>query len=237
MDATLVTLNQSKSTVNEAYRTLQSNVSFSSTDQKLKTLTVTSPGVSEGKSTTSANLAITYSQTGQRVLLVDCDLRCPRIHHLFHLSNQQGLTNLLCLKQELDELKQSVRANLDVLTAGPLPPNPVEVLNSQGMKQFIETIGELYDIVIFDTPPVGILTDAALIAAHTDGTLLVVASGKSEIDLLKLAKEQLTHAKANLIGAVMTMVPIQYKNYYRYYEHYGLETKSKRRFRLWRKKR
>lgn len=237
MDATLVTLNQSKSTVNEAYRILQSNVSFSSTDQNLKTLTITSPGISEGKSTTSANLAITYSQTGQRVLLVDCDLRCPRIHHLFSLSNQQGLTNLLCLKQELDELKQSVRANLDVLTAGPLPPNPVEVLNSQGMKQFIETIRELYDIVIFDTPPVGILTDAALIGTHTDGTLLVVASGKSEIDLLKLAKEQLNHAKANLIGAVMTMVPIQSKNYYRYYEHYGLEPKSKRRFRIWRKKR
>lgn len=237
MDSTLVTLNQSKSTVNEAYRILQSNVSFSSTAQKLKTLTITSPGISEGKSTTSSNLAITYSQTGQRVLLVDCDLRCPRIHRLFHLSNQQGLTNLLCLKQELDELKQRVQANLDVLTAGPLPSNPVEALNSQEMKQFIETIREKYDIIIFDTPPVGILTDAALIAAHTDGTLLVVASGKSEVDLLKLAKEQLNHAKANLIGAVMTMVPIQSKNYYRYYEHYGLETKSKRRFRLWRKKR
>ena len=237
MDATLVTLNQSKSTVNEAYRTLQSNVSFSSVDQTLKTLTVTSPGVSEGKSTTSANLAITYSQTGQKVLLVDCDLRCPRIHHLFQLGNQKGLTNLLCLKQELEEVKQRVQDNLDVLTTGPLPPNPVELLNSQGMKQFIEATREKYDIIIFDTPPVGILTDAALIASQTDGALLVVASGKSEIDLLKQAKEQLNHAKANLIGAVMTMVPMQSKNYYRYYEHYGLDTKPKRRFRLWRKKR
>lgn len=133
MDNALITVHQPKSPITEAYRTLETNLNFSSLDQEVKTLTITSPGISEGKSTTSANLAMTFSQTGKKTLLVDCDLRCPRLHQLFELPNSQGLSHVLCLKESLDEVKQCVNEHLDVLTTGPLPPNPVEFLSSKGM--------------------------------------------------------------------------------------------------------
>lgn len=113
-----------------------------------------------------------------------------------------------------------------MLTTGPLPPNPVEFLSSKGMQAFIKEVREQYDRIIFDTPPVGILTDAALVSAHTDGTLLVVASGKSDIELTLKSKENLKNVKANLLGVVMTMMPVTSKQYYHYYHSYGLEVKS-----------
>ena len=237
IDPALITLTNPKSPITEAYRTLQTNLDFSSLDEPIKSITITSPGVSEGKSTTSANLALTYAQSGKRVLLVDCDLRCPRIHYLFQLSNQQGLSNILCLKKPFEEIRQSINEQLDVLTTGPLPPNPIEFLNSKGLKNFIQQVSTMYDRVIFDTPPVGILTDAALIGSQTDGTLLVVATGKSEIELTKKAKENLLNVKANLLGTVMTMVKMTNKQGY-YYSHYGMEEiKSKQRLKLWGRKR
>ena len=233
MDNALITVHQPKSPITEAYRTLETNLNFSSLDQEVKTLTITSPGISEGKSTTSANLAMTFSQTGKKTLLVDCDLRCPRLHQLFELPNSQGLSHVLCLKESLDEVKQCVNEHLDVLTTGPLPPNPVEFLSSKGMQAFIKEVREQYDRIIFDTPPVGILTDAALVSAHTDGTLLVVASGKSDIELTLKSKENLKNVKANLLGVVMTMMPVTSKQYYHYYHSYGLEVKKpKRRFNV-----
>ena len=231
MDNALITVHQPKSPITEAYRTLETNLNFSSLDREMKTLTITSPGISEGKSTTSANLGMTFSQTGKKTLLVDCDLRCPRLHQLFELSNVKGLSQVLCLKESFDEIKQSINEHLDVLTTGPLPPNPVEFLNSKGMQTFIQEVREQYDRIIFDTPPVGILTDAALVSAHTDGTLLVVATGKSDIELTLKSKENLNNVKANLLGVVMTMMPIQSKQYYHYYHSYGLDVKkTKRRF-------
>lgn len=236
-NSSLITLTNQKSPITEAYRTLQTNLDFSSLDEAIKSITITSPGVSEGKSTTSANLALTYAQSGKSVLLVDCDLRCPRIHYLFQLSNQQGLSNILCLKKPFEEIRQPINEQLDVLTTGPLPPNPIEFLNSKGLKNFIQQVSAIYDRVIFDTPPVGILTDAALIGSQTDGTLLVVAAGKSEIELTKKAKENLLNVKANLLGTVMTMVKTTNKQGY-YYSHYGMEDiKSKRRLKLWGRKR
>lgn len=237
IEPTLITLVNPKSPITEAYRTLQTNLDFSSSDEPIKSLTITSPGVSEGKSTTSANLALTYAQSGKKVLLVDCDLRCPRLHHLFQLSNQRGLSNILCLKEPLEDIKQVVNEHLDVLTTGPLPPNPVEFLNSNGLKEFIKQMRASYDMVIFDTPPVGILTDAALIAAETDGTLLVVATSKTDIELTKKSKEYLTNVKARLLGTVMTMVPVSNQEYYHYYSHYGMdELKPKRRLKWWGRK-
>ena len=231
MDNALITVHQPKSPITEAYRTLETNLNFSSLDREMKTLTITSPGISEGKSTTSANLGMTFSQTGKKTLLVDCDLRCPRLHQLFELSNVKGLSQVLCLKESFDEIKQSINEHLDVLTTGPLPPNPVEFLNSKGMQTFIQEVREQYDRIIFDTPPVGILTDAAIVGAHTDGTLLVVATGKSDIELTLKSKENLNNVKANLLGVVMTMMPIQSKQYYHYYHSYGLDVKKpKRRF-------
>ena len=231
MDNALITVHQPKSPITEAYRTLETNLNFSSLDREMKTLTITSPGISEGKSTTSANLGMTFSQTGKKTLLVDCDLRCPRLHQLFELPNVKGLSQVLCLKESLDEMKQSINEHLDVLTTGPLPPNPVEFLNSKGMQSFIQEVREQYDRIIFDTPPVGILTDAAIVSAHTDGTLLVVATGKSDIELTLKSKENLNNVKANLLGVVMTMMPIQSKQYYHYYHRYGLDVKkTKRRF-------
>ena len=222
-----------KSPIAEAYRSLQTNIQFSSTDHQVKLICITSPGASEGKSTTCANLALTYAQMSQRVLLIDADLRCPTQHKLFGLSNGKGLSHMISMKEELDDNIHIINDTLHVLTTGILPPNPVELISSQSMRQFLKDIRERYDMVIIDTPPVGILTDASLLAAQCDGTLFVVASRKSSIDLTQKAYENLKFVGAKLIGSVMTMLPIENKNYSYYYQIYEEEASAKKTRKKW----
>lgn len=218
-----------KSPATEAYRTLHTNIEFSGLDESIRTLTITSPGPSEGKSTTSVNLAITYAQTGKRVLLVDADLRRPKLHKFFKITNSRGLTNAVASRMELSEVVQSVKENLSVLTTGPIPPNSVELLSSRAMNLLFEKVKANYDIVIYDTPPVGVVTDAALLATKTDGTLLVIASGKTQIELTKQAKSHLEKVNARLLGAIITMFPVDEANYLGYgYYNYTEEVSIKR---------
>lgn len=225
----IISLINLKSPVTEAYRTLLTNIEYSSVDKQIQMIAVTSSAPSEGKTTTATNLAVAYSETGKNVLLVDCDLRKPRLHEVFNTSNLIGLTSVLASKSSLNDTVKPVKDGLSILTSGPIPPNPVELIRSNMMEQLINTLRDLFDVVIFDTPPVGLVTDAAIISSKLDGVVLVVASGKSQIEATLRAKENLQNVNANLLGAVVTMIPIDTRGY-QYYT-YGEEeqTKKKRR--------
>lgn len=225
----IISLINPKSPVTEAYRTLLTNIEYSSVDKQIQMIAVTSSAPSEGKTTTATNLAVAYSETGKNVLLVDCDLRKPRLHKVFNTSNLIGLTSVLASKSSLNDTVKPVKDGLSILTSGPIPPNPVELIRSNMMEQLINTLRDLFDVVIFDTPPVGLVTDAAIISSKLDGVVLVVASGKSQIEATLRAKENLQNVNANLLGAVVTMIPIDTPGY-QYYT-YGEEeqTKKKRR--------
>lgn len=214
----LITKLNPKSPVSEQYRTIRTNIQFSAIDEEIRTLMVTSSGPGEGKSTTTANLAIVFAQQGKRVLLIDADMRKPTVHYTFGMSNAYGLTNVLTRQMEMKEaVKNSDVPSLDVLTSGPIPPNPSELLNSRGMKEFFEIAKEKYDMVVFDTPPVLAVTDAQVLANQCDGTVLVVGSGKTEVESAQKTKELLIAAKAKLLGVVLNRKKMESKDNYYYY--------------------
>ena len=207
-----------KSSTAEQYRTIRTNIQFSSIDKEIRTIMVTSASPAEGKSTTTANLAVVFAQQGKRVLLVDADLRKPTAHYTFGMNNVFGLTNVLTKQTELNEaIKQSKEDKLDILTSGPIPPNPAELLSSRAMEEFLKKAKELYDVVIFDTPPVLAVTDAQVLANKCDGTVLVVSSGKTEKESAQKTKELLTNAQTKILGVVLNNKKMDSNDYYYYY--------------------
>lgn len=179
---------------------------------------VTSATPQEGKSTVSANLAVVMAQSGKKTLFVDADLRKPTVHYTFSLQNREGLTNLLVANSEMNQLVQkSDVENLFVLTSGPIPPNPAELLGSKIMGRFVKECMTQYDIVIFDTPPVIPVADAQILASQVDGVLLVVNSGKTKQDLAYKAKNLLDKVNANILGTVLNNRKVSDTNYYYYY--------------------
>lgn len=200
----LITLIDPSSPISEQYRTIRTNIQFaSSTDRQIKTIVVTSSGPGEGKSTTSANLAVVFAKSGQRVLLVDSDMRNPTVYKTFNLMNATGLSTVLSTSTSvLEAAQKTVIDNLFVLTSGPKPPNPSELLGSGRMNQVIEEGKNLYDVVIFDMPPVVAVTDAQIMASKADGTLLVVRENVSRKESLSKAKELLNMVQAHILGVV-----------------------------------
>lgn len=231
----LVTITHPKSPIAEAYRTLRTNIQFSSFDKSVKTVTVTSSGPGEGKSTVASNLAVVTAQSGKKTLLIDCDQRRSRLHKVFGLSNMVGLSNMLAGEVAFpDVVQQTEIDNLYILTAGTRPPNPSELLASEKMKSFIHTMREEFDYVIMDTPPVLIVTDAQLLADYTDGYLLVVSSGAVDRNAAAKSKELLENVNAKLLGVVLNNLEISEKGYYGYYYHYyygtdGQKVKARKR--------
>jgi capsular exopolysaccharide synthesis family protein len=214
----LITHNNPKSPISEQYRTIRTNIQFASIDKELKTLMVTSSGPGEGKSTTVANLAVVLAQQGKRVLLIDGDLRKPTVHYTFKVSNIYGLTNVLTRQTKLQDAIVSTKIpDVDVLPSGPVPPNPSEIIHSKSMNHLIEEASSMYDYVLFDTPPIMAVTDAQLLAHRVDGVILVVSSGKTEIEGAVKAKELLNHANAKIIGTVLNAKEMRNENYYYYY--------------------
>ncbi|MCD7034593.1 CpsD/CapB family tyrosine-protein kinase [Metabacillus sp. GX 13764] len=211
-------MTQPKSPVAEQYRTIRTNIQFTNVDSDLSTIVVTSSGPGEGKSTTVANLAVVFAQQGKRVLLIDADLRKPTAHYTFATENHTGLTNVLTRQTELREAVHLTKQNnLDLLSSGPIPPNPSELLASKNMKALIEEAKQMYELVIFDSPPILAVTDAQVLANLVDGVVLVVSSGKTEIEGAKKAKEQLQNANAKLLGAVLNNKKQEDASYYYYY--------------------
>jgi len=206
----LVTVSSPRSPVSEAYRTLRTNLQFVSLDKPLRSLLVTSPGAEEGKSTMLANLAVTIAQGEKRVIVVDCDLRRPNLHKLFGLGREPGLTTMMVDELAMDSppLQATVVPGLQLLASGPLPPSPADLLGSRRMDRVLELLKEQADVVLLDAPPVVAVSDAAVLSAKADGVLLVVSAGQTKRDSVLAAKTRLEKVNANLIGAVLTNVPL-----------------------------
>ena len=204
----LVTLTDPRSSVAEAFRTLRTNLEFFSLDNPVRTLVVTSAGPGEGKSTTLANLAITTAQTEKKVYLVDCDLRRPVLHQLFGTTNEIGLTNMIrddALRSN-PPLRETQVPGLWLLPSGPLPPNPSELLGSKRMEEVIARLKDDADLVLFDTPPSMLVTDAAVLASKVDGVLLVFSAGRTKRDHAQKAKALMEKVNARLVGVVLNNV-------------------------------
>ncbi|MBO0461277.1 CpsD/CapB family tyrosine-protein kinase [Enterococcus sp. DIV1298c] len=204
LPVSLLSITDKNAMISEQYRTIRSNIQFASVDRELKTMVVTSSGPGEGKSTTAANLAVVFANSGKRVLLVDADLRKPSVALTFQLPNVNGLSNFLGDREGRAEnyYHQSSVENMWVMTSGPKPPNPSELLDSKRMEEVIEQLKSLFDLIIFDLPPIATVTDAQILAAKTDGTLLVVRERKTVKQELIKAKELLTIAQATILGVV-----------------------------------
>lgn len=214
----LITREQPKSPVSEQYRTIRTNIEFSMVDKDLKTLICTSANPGEGKSTTIANLATTFAQQDKKVLFVDADLRKPTAHRRFQLENQIGLTSVLTKRLSLEQAISLTNVeNLWLLPSGPVPPNPAELLGSKALRDLIEKATLVFDMIIFDAPPVLAVTDAQILGNICDGVLLVVKSNSTEKEELQKAKSLLDKANVNVMGAILTGVHQEEMSYYYYY--------------------
>lgn len=206
----LVAHENPRSPVAEAYRQLRTNLWFASHDRARRTIMVTSTSSDEGKTTTLANLAVTIAQTGSSVVLVDCDLRRPSLHQPFRLDNSAGLTNLFIAGVPLKSMLQDTGIpDLKLLPSGPLPPNPSELLGGSRMLEVIESLKEQAEFVLFDTPPIVAVTDAAVLATRMDAVLLVLRAGKTRRELALRARAQLEKVQANLLGVVLTNATVE----------------------------
>jgi non-specific protein-tyrosine kinase len=218
----LITVKHPRSPISEAYRVLRTNLQFSSLDHPVRTLVVTSPNPVEGKSTTVANLGVVLAQDGKRVILVDADLRRPVQHRVFQVENDRGLTDVLLDGDAPLEghLKPTGIENLRLLNTGPLPPNPSELLGSQRMVKLIARLKEEADVILFDTPPSLAVTDASVLAAQTDGVVLVTDVGRTRRNLAKESVERFQQVGVNLFGVVLNRLKPGRGGHYYYYYHY-----------------
>ena len=202
----------------EAYRSLRSNIEYSSFDDEYRVIVVTSSVPGEGKSTTSGNLAIALAQSGNSVLLVDCDMRKPSIHKKFKISNAAGTAELLLRKKSFEEVANDYNENLTIITAGKIPPNPSEMLASRAMTAFIKEMKNEFKYIILDTPPLQAVTDAQVLSTKADGVLLVVRAGSTKKELVSNSVDLINKVQGKVIGTVLNGVENKKNNYYYYGE-------------------
>lgn len=221
--AELIALHAPRSPISEAYRALRTNIQFARPGQAIRSLLVTSAGPVEGKTATAANLAVVLAQGGQRVILVDADLRRPRLHRLFEVPREPGLTDLIVGRDDdvAGYLQPTAQENLHVLPCGPLPRNPAELLASARAAEVMDRIGARADVVVYDSPPAATVTDAVLLGARVDGVIQVVEAGGPRRDVVQRARRLLEKVGAPLLGPVLNRVDAADMGYYAYYYYYG----------------
>ena len=232
MNLELISYKNPKSTVSEAFRTLRTNIQFMNSKKDLKTILITSTVPGEGKSLVAANLAITFAQAGKKVALIDADMRKGRLHKIFSVDNEVGLSNYL-FNVSIDNKKidsifeylQPTIDNLNLITCGDFPPNPSELLSSEYTEQMIEKLKEKFDIIIFDSTPSILVTDAMILARLVDTTLIIAASNKTKKDDLVKVKRNLESVGASIAGVVLNKVQMNSKEYSKSY-YYGRDSKE-----------
>jgi capsular exopolysaccharide synthesis family protein len=226
-----------KSVAAECCRSIRTNILFMSPDRPLKIMVVTSPSPQEGKTTSAINLGVTMAEAGGRVLIVDTDMRRPRLHRSFGVPNQTGISTVIVGKATLEEaIKRTDVPNLDVLTCGPVPPNPSELLHTERFGVVLADCAKLYDRIILDSPPTSAVTDPAVLGNLADGVVLVIKAGETTREAAMHARRQLATAKARLVGVIVNAIDFSnpaygyeyyYRNYYRYGYTYGNGPDSK----------
>ena len=225
----MITVSKTGSANTEQFNTIRTNIEFSSADEQFKSIMLTSSMASEGKSTVAANLAVSFARQGKKTLLVDSDLRRPTLNATFSIADPKGLTNFLTEKDMPANavIYKTTVDNLSVMPSGPVPPNPSELIGSRKMAGLIKGLERIYDIVIYDAPPLLSVTDAQLVATRVDGTVLVVREGKTEKEALRQAVGLLNHVNAKIIGTIFNDVKgSSGSGYYGYYGYYGKEDKK-----------
>ncbi|MCX5773465.1 MAG: CpsD/CapB family tyrosine-protein kinase [Fusobacteria bacterium] len=204
----------------EQYRTLRNNIYFSNIDKKLKIIQVTSSVPSEGKTTTISNLAVVFAQNEKKILLIDADLRKPTVHKKFLISNDKGLSNIIVGESIFTEVVQrNVYPGVDIVTSGPIPPNPSELLHSEGFHALIEDSKNNYDFILIDSPPVAPISDAKSIAQYSSGIVFVCDISKTSAVSIKAAKKELEKVNKNILGVVINKLTKKNQNRYNYYQY------------------
>jgi capsular exopolysaccharide synthesis family protein len=219
--------------VQEAYRTARTNIMFSlaSSDEASKVLCVTSANAGEGKTTSTLNLAITFAQTGSRVLLIDCDLRKPRIHQYLGVVKTDGLTTILSKQKDFEDVVyHNLRPGLDCVTSGSIPPNPAELLGSDAMAELLLKLRKQYDYILLDTPPVTVVTDAVALSRRATGVMLVVREGYTNHESIEQALKLLKIAEAKVLGFFVNDIDALSINYGAYRSSYGKNYKYRYKY-------
>lgn len=220
----LVTMSKSNSFISEQFRTIRTNITFSLLNEQVKMILVTSSTPGEGKSTNAANIAVVFAQESKKVLLVDADLRKPTLHSVLNVPNDIGLSNLLMEKDDLHHVIQETSIEgLHIMTSGPFPSNPAELLSSNYMETTLEEMRKHYDVIIIDAPPLLSVSDAQILGNKCDGTLLIVNTGVSKKEELLKSKEILLASKAKIIGVVLNRYKLSRKEYNRYQYPYTID--------------
>jgi capsular exopolysaccharide synthesis family protein len=212
-----------QSIITEQYRKLRTNIELSNFNQEIKVIGLTSTMAMEGKTVTSINLATVYAQSKKKTLLIDMDLRKPKIHRGFKMINQIGLSDMITHNLTIDQAVQEINPYLDILTSGTKLPFPAEFLMSEKLKDLIKSLREIYERIIIDTPPMTAVADANIISSFTDGMILVIASRDAQIDVCERVLDELKSNGANIIGSVLTRVEKKDHKYMQYYYSYKTE--------------
>ena len=217
----LITLANPSGVAAEAYRTLRTNLLYSVVDKAPRAIVLTSPGPGEGKSTTCANLGVVLAQAGRTCLILDCDLRKPAIHKVFGLRGAVGIVDFLVGQQILQSVYQEPLEGLKVIPAGPIPPNPAEILGSERFTESLVRVRQEFDYVLIDTPPVELVSDAAIVANKADGVLLVVDAQDTRKSSVRKSIRNLEAVGANVLGTVMNNIEPSRENLYYQYRGYA----------------
>lgn len=220
---TLITHEKPKAVISEKFRGIRTNILFSTADSDIQSLLVTSEKPASGKSTISANIAITYAQAGFSTLLIDGDMRKPTQHYIFNKNNINGLSNVVINNSSFDEAVQKTDVNnLDLLTSGPIPPNPSELIGSSNMLDLFNTLKNKYDFILIDTPPVNTVTDAQLFGELTKNAVYIIDVETNNRDAVKKGKELLEKSGTKILGVVLNKAPLDKSSSSYYY--YGEES-------------